>query len=58
MPYKRSRRKVYSKATGKWKLKQTCGSIAKAKRAMKLLQGLESGLIKRSQVGKKKRKKK
>ena len=57
MPYRRTGRKVYYKATGKWKLKQTCGSIAKAIRALKLLRGLESGSIKKSEVGRRNRKK-
>lgn len=52
MPYKRIGKTIYSKSTGKWRKKQTCGSVAKAKRALKLLQGLESGSIKKSQVGK------
>jgi len=47
MPYKQIKRKIYTKATGKWRLKQTCGSIAKAKRALKLLRGLEKGTIKK-----------
>jgi len=62
MPYRRKGRTIYSKATGKWRKKQTCGSVAKAKRALKLLRGLEKGSIKPSQVGKgkfaKKRRKK
>jgi len=57
MPYKRIAKTVYTKRTGKWKKKQTCGSVAKAKRAMALLRGLESGSIKPSQVGKGKFKK-
>jgi len=52
MPYKRIGKTIYSKATGRWRKKQTCGSIAKAKRALKLLRGLESGSIKKGQVGK------
>jgi len=47
MPYKRLKNTIYSKATGKWKKKQRCGSEAKAKRALKLLRGLEAGTIKR-----------
>jgi hypothetical protein len=52
MPYKLVKNKIYSKATGKWKLKQTCKNVANAKRALGLLRGLESGSIKPSQVGK------
>jgi len=47
MPYKRIKRKIYTKATGKWRLKQTCKSEASAKRALRLLRGLEKGTIKR-----------
>ena len=52
MPYKLIGKTIYSKATGKWKKKQTGKSVASAKRALKLLQGLESGSIKRKDVGK------
>ena len=52
MPYKRIGKTIYTKATGKWRKKQTCKSVAAAKRALKLLYGLESGAIKPSQVGK------
>lgn len=58
MPYRRVGKTIYTKATGKWKKKQICKSIAAAERALKLLRGLESGSIKRSEVGKKRRKKK
>ena len=46
MPYKREGRTIKSKATGKWKKKQTCGSVDKAKRALTLLRGLHAGTIK------------
>jgi len=55
MPYKIVGKTVYTKRTGTWKKKQTCGSVAKAKRAIKLLRGLESGSIKPGQVGKRKK---
>ena len=58
MPYKRINKTIYTKATGKWKKKQTCRSVAAANRALKLLRGLESGSIKPGQVGKGKFKKK
>lgn len=58
MPYKVIGRTVYTKKSGKWKKKQTCKSPAAAKRAIKLLRGLESGSIKRSDVGKGKFRKK
>jgi len=43
MPYKRSGKTIYTKASGKWKKKQTAKSVAAAKRAMRLLQGVEHG---------------
>jgi hypothetical protein len=45
MPYKRVGSVIYTKATGKWKVKQRCSSIANAKGALKLLRGLEKGTI-------------
>jgi len=47
MPYKRIKSKIYTKATGKWRLKQTCKSEASAKRALRLLRGIEHGLVPR-----------
>lgn len=44
MPYKREGERIYSKASGSWKLKQKCDSIEKAKSAMKFLHGLEHGM--------------
>jgi len=46
MPYRRINKTIQTKATGSWKKKQTCGSVAKAKRALKLLRGLHEGTIK------------
>lgn len=43
MPYKRVGKTVYTKSSGKWKKKQTCGSVAAAKKAMSLLQGIKHG---------------
>ena len=43
MPYRREGKKIYSKAGGKWHLKQVATSIANAKKALKLLYGIESG---------------
>lgn len=43
MPYKVIGNKVYHKKGGKWKVKQRCGSPAKAKRAVNLLRGVEHG---------------
>lgn len=56
MPYKRVGKTVYSKSSGKWKKKQTATSVPRAKRAMKLLRGLEHGTIKPSEVGNSRRK--
>ena len=47
MPYRRVKNKIYTKATGRWRLKQTCKSIRNAQKALKLLRGLEKGTIKR-----------
>ena len=47
MPYKRQGSKVLHKKGGKWKVKQTCGSPAKAEKAIKLLRGLEHGMVKK-----------
>lgn len=44
MPYKRVGRTVYSKSGGKWHVKQTCESAEKAKAAIRLLYGVESGM--------------
>jgi len=43
MPYKRKGKVVYHKKGGKWKVKQTATSVAKAKRAINLLRGVEHG---------------
>lgn len=42
MPYKRKEKTIYKKVDG-LKKKQKCKSIAKAKRAMNLLRGVEHG---------------
>lgn len=47
MPYKIIGDVIYSKASGHWKKKQTCSSYPNAKKALKLLQGLEHGTIKK-----------
>ena len=41
MPYKRIGKTIYSKATGKWRKKQTCRTVTNAKKALSLLRGLE-----------------
>jgi hypothetical protein len=43
MPYKRVGKTIYTKASGKWKKKQTAKSVAAAKKAMSLLRGVEHG---------------
>jgi len=52
MPYKRVGNIIYHYKNGKWSVKQTCSSAEKAKAALRLLQGLEHGTIKKSEVGK------
>jgi len=47
MPYKVIGNKVYHQKGGTWKVKQTCGSNDAAKKAMKLLYGIETGSIKK-----------
>lgn len=44
MPYRLKGKTVYSKSTGTWKKKQTCKSVVAAKRALKLLYGIEHGM--------------
>ena len=43
MPYKRVGKTIYTKSSGNWKKKQTCGSIKAAEKAMNLLRGMEHG---------------
>jgi hypothetical protein len=43
MPYMRKGKTIYHKKGGKWKVKQVCKSVAAAKRAMRLLHGVEEG---------------
>lgn len=45
MPYRLIGKTIYTKATGKWKKKQTCHSVPATKRALKLLRGIEHGTI-------------
>ncbi len=52
MPYKISGNKVMHQKGGKWSVKQTCSSHENAIKALSLLQGLEHGSIKKSEVGK------
>jgi len=47
MPYRRQGNRVLHKKGGSWKVKQVCSSVSAAKKAMKLLYGLESGSIKK-----------
>jgi len=59
MPYKfgPNMMSIMHQKGGKWKIKQHCTSVENCKKAMRLLQGLESGSIKKSEVGKGKFKK-
>ena len=52
MPYKIIGSAVYHKKGGKWKVKQRCSSPANAKAAMRLLYGIEHGMVPRAQVAK------
>ncbi len=52
MPYKIKGNVIYHKKGGKWSIKQRCKSHKNALKALGLLEGLESGSIKPSQVGK------
>jgi hypothetical protein len=47
MPYKRIGSAVVHKKDGRWSVKQRCASPEKAKSAIRLLQGLDHGTIKR-----------
>ena len=47
MPYRREGKIIYHKISGKWKTKQVCRSMEAAKKALRLLQGLAHGTIKR-----------
>lgn len=58
MPYKLRGKTIYTKSNGRWKKKQTAKSVASAKRAMKLLYGIESGNITKSDLKKRRIKKK
>ena len=42
MPYKRKGKTIYKKSDG-WKVKQRAKSVGRAKRAMRLLHGVEHG---------------
>ena len=41
MPYKRVGKVIYTKSTGRWKVKQRCRSVPNAKSAMRILRGIE-----------------
>jgi hypothetical protein len=48
MPWVRRKNKIYKKlSSGKLEIKQTCRSAENAKKAIKLLRGLEHGTIKK-----------
>jgi len=48
MPYKRVKNVIYHKKDGKWSIKQRCKSVDSAKKALRLLYGVESGSIPRA----------
>jgi len=52
MPYKCVGSTLYHKKSGKWSVKQQCKSAENCKKAMGLLYGVESGAIKKSEIGK------
>ncbi len=45
-----------TKSSGRWKKKQVCKSVASAKRALKLLNGLENGTITKTELKKRRKK--
>lgn len=47
MPYIRKGTKIYKKLDSKLQLKQTCSSVANAKGALRLLRGIEHGMVPR-----------
>lgn len=47
MPYKRKGKVVYHYKGGKWRVKQVCKSEAAAKAAIRLLYGVEHGMVPR-----------
>jgi len=51
MPYKCNGSTLMHQKNGKWSVKQQCSSPENCHKAMGLLYGLESGSIKKSQVG-------
>ena len=52
MPFERKGKAIFKRTSSGLKKKQTATSVSNAKAALRLLQGLESGSIKRSEVGK------
>lgn len=44
MPYRVIGDKIYSKSSGRWRLKQTAKNAANAKAALRLLYGIEGGM--------------
>lgn len=51
MPYKRVGKVIYTKASGKWRVKQKCRTVGNAKKALRLLRGIEHGTIKKKKKG-------
>lgn len=55
MPYRRKGSKVLHKKGKRWTTKQVCKSDEAAKKAIKLLYGIERGLVPRQQKSRRKR---
>ena len=45
MPNRRVGRVIYHKIAGKWRKKQTCGSVEAAKKALRLLNAIQHGFV-------------
>jgi len=58
MPYRRIGNMIYTKSSGHWRLKQACRDVENAKKAMRLLQGLEHGSINPNNIRRKKKRRK
>jgi hypothetical protein len=57
MPYKVVGKKVMHYKNGKWSVKQNCSSHENAVKAVRLLRGVEHGMVPRSQKKKSRSKK-
>ena len=43
MPYKRVGKVIYTKSSGRWRVKQRAKSVENAKKTIRLLRGIEDG---------------